>query len=242
MVKVSTSIFMMPCVTLMMFQPLISLSAEYFKIANRESLALVLHRNLSINAAHVISENDVVDREVQEMAAHMDQQRKLRYGTQNLKLPISNYKLFPFVVQAPILELKTLPEHLKYAYLGDKETLPVIISNKLSEKEEFELIRILKEYKTTIGWTIADINGLSPSLCMHKILMEDDYKPSREAQHRLNSPMMEILVAPEDQGKRLSPAFSGHSRIGVCPLDSATHMLPLKGVWLVSFLSMSKVL
>ncbi|XP_023758859.1 uncharacterized protein LOC111907324 [Lactuca sativa] len=110
------------------------LSAEYFKITNCESLALVLHRNLSINAAQVISENYVVDREVQEMAAHMDQQRKLRYGTQTLKLPISNSKLFPSVVQAPILELKTLPEHLKYAYLGEEEALPVIISNKLLEK------------------------------------------------------------------------------------------------------------
>ncbi|KAL7606731.1 uncharacterized protein LOC111889056 [Lactuca sativa] len=127
------------------------LSAKYFEIANCESLALVLHRNLSINAAQVISKNYVVDREVQEMATHMDQQRKLRYGNQTLKLPISNSKLFPSVVQAPILELKTLPEHLKYAYLGENETLPVIISNKLSEKEELELIKILKEYKSAIG-------------------------------------------------------------------------------------------
>nr|KAJ0195348.1 hypothetical protein LSAT_V11C700386330 [Lactuca sativa] len=98
------------------------LFAKYFKIANHESLALVFHINLSINAAQY-----VVDKEVQEMAAHMDQLRKLRYGTQTLKLPISNSKLFPSVVQAPILELKTLPEHLKYAYLGERETLPIII-------------------------------------------------------------------------------------------------------------------
>ncbi|KAL7587997.1 hypothetical protein Lser_V15G36806 [Lactuca serriola] len=96
-------------------------------------------------------------------------------------------------LQAPIFELKTLPAHLKYAYLGEKETLPVIISNKLSEKEEFELIRILKEYKSAIGWNIADIKGLSPSLCMHKILMEEDYKSSQEAQRRLNPPMMEVV-------------------------------------------------
>ena len=111
----------------------------------------MLHRNLSINATQVISENYVVDREVQEMAAHMDQKRKLRYGTQTLKLPISNSNIFPSVVQAPILELKTLPEHLKYTYIGEKETLPVIISNKLSEKEELELIRTLKEYKSEMG-------------------------------------------------------------------------------------------
>ncbi|XP_023762279.1 uncharacterized protein LOC111910677 [Lactuca sativa] len=95
------------------------LSAEYFEISNRESLELVLHKNLSINAAQVISENYVVDREVQEMAAHMDQQRKLSYGTQTRKLPIYNSKLFPSIVQAPIVELKTAPEHLKFAYLGE---------------------------------------------------------------------------------------------------------------------------
>nr|KAJ0217469.1 hypothetical protein LSAT_V11C300153690 [Lactuca sativa] len=133
------------------------LSAKYFEIANHESLALVLHGNMYINATQVLSENYVVDSEVQDMSPHMDQQRKLRYGTQTLKLPVSKSKLFPSVVQAPILELKTLPEHLKLAYLGEKETLPVIISNKLSEKEESELIRILKEYKSVIGWTIADI-------------------------------------------------------------------------------------
>jgi len=33
----------------------------------------------------------------------------------------------------PSLELKTLPEHLKYAYLGGKETLPVIIASHLTE-------------------------------------------------------------------------------------------------------------
>nr|KAJ0208634.1 hypothetical protein LSAT_V11C400218340 [Lactuca sativa] len=88
-----------------------------------------------------------------------------------------NSKLFPSIVKAPILEMKTLPEHLKYAYLGEKETLPVIISNMLSEKEELELIEILKEYKSETGWTIVDIKGLILSLCMHKILMEKDYKP-----------------------------------------------------------------
>lgn len=100
------------------------------------------------------------------MTSHMDQQRKLRYDNQTLKLRVSNSKFFPFVLKAPKLELKTHPGHLKYAYLGEKETLPVIIHNKLSEKEEFELISILKQYKNTIGWTIVDIKGLSLSLCM----------------------------------------------------------------------------
>ena len=34
----------------------------------------------------------------------------------------------------PSLELKALPEHLKYAYLGGKDTLPFIIASHLTEQ------------------------------------------------------------------------------------------------------------
>lgn len=123
----------------------------------------------------------------------MDQQRKLMYDTQILKLLESNSKILSSIVKSPILELKVLPEHLKYTYLGEKEAPPIIISNNLSENEESDLIEILKQYKNVIGWTIADIKGLNPFLCMQKILMEEDFKPSREAQRRLDRAMMEVV-------------------------------------------------
>ncbi|KAL0446417.1 UNVERIFIED_CONTAM: RNA-directed DNA polymerase [Sesamum latifolium] len=50
-----------------------------------------------------------------------------------------------------------------------------------------------KDPGEAIGWTIADIKGLSPSTCMHRILLEEGTKPSREAQCRLNPPMMEVV-------------------------------------------------
>nr|KAJ0199058.1 hypothetical protein LSAT_V11C600327370 [Lactuca sativa] len=111
----------------------------------------------ALNFIDVLSEKYVIEKQVHEMTTYMDQQRKLRYDNQILKLPDSNSKIFPSVRQAPILEMKTLPEHLKYAFLGEEETLQAIISNKLSEKEEYELTGILKQYKNAIGWTIADI-------------------------------------------------------------------------------------
>ncbi len=49
------------------------------------------------------------------------------------------------------------------------------------------------EHKEAMGWTIADIKGISPNLCSHKILMEEDAKPKRDAQRRLNPPMMEVV-------------------------------------------------
>ncbi|XP_027124316.2 uncharacterized protein [Coffea arabica] len=94
---------------------------------------------------------------------------------------------------APEVELKPLPEHLKYAYLGEKWTLPVIISSKLSPREEDKLLRVLREHKEAIGWTIADIKGISPSVCMHRIRLEEDARPIRQPQRRLNPIMMEVV-------------------------------------------------
>ena len=44
-----------------------------------------------------------------------------------------------------------------------------------------------------IGWTLADIKGISPSTVMHRILMEDDARSSIDAQRRLNPPMKEVV-------------------------------------------------
>ncbi|CAN6572937.1 unnamed protein product [Malus baccata var. baccata] len=96
-------------------------------------------------------------------------------------------------VQPPNLELKALPEHLKYAYLGVDSSLPVIIAADLSSTEEDKLLRILRSYQDAIGWTIADIKRIIPKICMHKILMEDGVKPAINAQRRLNLIMKEVV-------------------------------------------------
>ncbi|GAU46944.1 hypothetical protein TSUD_180480 [Trifolium subterraneum] len=91
------------------------------------------------------------------------------------------------------LELKTLPPHLKYAFLEDKDKKPVIISNSLSKGEEERLIQVLKDNKEAIGWALSDLKGISPSYCMHSIMMEDDYKPVAQPQRRLNPTMKEVV-------------------------------------------------
>ncbi|KAK9017028.1 hypothetical protein V6N11_079515 [Hibiscus sabdariffa] len=124
---------------------------------------------------------------------------------------------------APQVELKELPTHLKYAFLGDNNTLPVIVSNKLSKREEDDLVEVLRIHKEAIGWTIADIKGLSPSTCMHKIKVEEDAKPSPKGQRRLNPPMMEVSSKYrwhlKIKRKRRSHALSEHSPIDACPSD-----------------------
>ncbi|CAN6695212.1 unnamed protein product [Malus baccata var. baccata] len=108
-------------------------------------------------------------------------------------IPISTNKLLSSIIQAPVLELKPLPSHLKYIFLGENETLPAIISSSLTAQEEEKLVRVLKEFKSALGWTLADIKGISPTTCMHHIFLEEGAKPTIEAQRRLNPPMMEVV-------------------------------------------------
>ena len=73
----------------------------------------------------------------------------------------------PSVEQPPKMEQKPLPSHLKYAYLGIASTLPVIISASLTELEEEKLLRVLRDHKNELGWSLADLKGIRPSMCMH---------------------------------------------------------------------------
>ena len=79
----------------------------------------------------------------------------------------------PSIKVPPELELKQLPSHLKYAFLGKNSTLLVIISASLPKEKEEDLIEVLKTHKEVIGWTMADIKGVSPHICQHKILLEN---------------------------------------------------------------------
>ncbi|CAN6547333.1 unnamed protein product [Malus baccata var. baccata] len=129
-----------------------------------------------------------------EVVAALESSPKLdgKYTTRE-SIPISTNKLLPSIIQAPILELKPLQSHLKYIFLGENETLPAILSSSLTAQEEEKLLRVLKEFKSALGWTLADIKGISPTTCMHHIFLEEGAKPTREAQRRLNPPMMEVV-------------------------------------------------
>ena len=99
----------------------------------------------------------------------------------------------PSIEQPLKMEQKPLPSHLKYAYLGVESTLPVIISVSLTTLEEQNLLRVLRDHKHALGWSLADLKGIRPSMCMHRILLEDGHKPSVEAQRRLNPTMKEVV-------------------------------------------------
>ena len=55
-----------------------------------------------------------------------------------------------------------------------------------SKDQEERLLEVLQGRKEAIGWSLLDPKGIDPSLCTHRIFREDDSRPSREAQMRLN--------------------------------------------------------
>ncbi|KAL4363177.1 hypothetical protein GQ457_04G023060 [Hibiscus cannabinus] len=87
--------------------------------------------------------------------------------------------------------------------------------------QEERLIAILRQHKEALGWTIADIKGISPTICMHKILLEDDHKPTVDAQRRLNQAMKDVML-DRLAGKQFYcflDGYSGYNQIAIAPED-----------------------
>ncbi|GKA70574.1 reverse transcriptase domain-containing protein [Tanacetum coccineum] len=97
------------------------------------------------------------------------------------------------IEEPPELELKDLPSHLEYAYLEGTDKLPVIIAKSLKDDEKEALLKVLKSHKRAIAWKITDIKGIDPRFCTHKILMEEDYKPTVQSQRRVNPKIHEVI-------------------------------------------------
>ncbi|RVW45814.1 Retrovirus-related Pol polyprotein from transposon 17.6 [Vitis vinifera] len=95
--------------------------------------------------------------------------------------------------ETPKLNLKPLPMELKYTYLEENRKCPVVISSSLTTPQEVCLLEVLKRCKKAIGWQISDLKGISPLVCTHHIYMEEEAKPIRQPQRRLNPHMQEMV-------------------------------------------------
>ena len=63
--------------------------------------------------------------------------------------PTSSLK--PFIEQTSVLEIKLLPSHLEYAYLGESETFHIIISSSLIDDKKERLLKVLHNHKRALG-------------------------------------------------------------------------------------------
>jgi len=96
-------------------------------------------------------------------------------------------------ISPPYLELKPLPDSLKYAFLGLNESLLVITASDLDRDQEDKLIALLRQNKEVIGWNLGDIKGITPSIVQHKIHLEDNAKLHQDHQRHLNPTLQEVI-------------------------------------------------
>ena len=74
------------------------------------------------------------------------------------------------------LVLKELPKHLKYAFLGEERSKPIILAADLTVEKEHKVVKSMRKRKEATAWLVEDLKGVSPSVCMHKIIMEENAK------------------------------------------------------------------
>ena len=94
--------------------------------------------------------------------------------------------------ESPKLNLKPFPNDLKYAHLKEDKYL-VVISSKLSYLQETSLLEVLIKCKEATRWSIFYLKGISPLVCTHHIYLEENAKPIRQPQRRLNPHMQEVV-------------------------------------------------
>ena len=131
----------------------------------------------------------------------------------------------PSIENPPGLKLKDLPPHLEYAFLEGTNKLPVIISKDLKEEEKQRLLDVLKKHKSAIAWQISDIKGIDPRFCTHKILLDENAKPSVQQQRRVNPKIHEVIK--KEVIKLLDAGMI--YLISDSPWVSPVHCVPKKG-------------
>ena len=99
------------------------------------------------------SDSEELGEEVEEYVKWMDsfQPNRRKYYEpleENTQMSVPSFKQ-PY-------KMKQNPQrsHLRYAYLGDASTLPVIISASLTAAEEGKLLRVLRDHKDALGWSL----------------------------------------------------------------------------------------
>ncbi|XP_075475633.1 uncharacterized protein LOC142507907 [Primulina tabacum] len=85
--------------------------------------------------------------------------------------------------------------------LNESSSYSVIITSALTIDEKDRLLRVLREFKSALGWTISDIKGISSTICVHKILMQDSSWVSPMQVVPKKGGYNQIVIAPEDQEK-----------------------------------------
>ena len=90
---------------------------------------------------------------------------------------------------APKMELKPLPPHLMYEFLGPNRTFLITDSTKLNDARIEKVLCVFQKHRGVISYSIDDIKGISSSFCMHLIFINNEHRPFRQPQFHLNPNM-----------------------------------------------------
>nr|GEW33244.1 reverse transcriptase domain-containing protein [Tanacetum cinerariifolium] len=111
----------------------------------------------------------------------------IQLAGRSIKYPIGVYEnlldkisKFIFPVDFEVLEI-------------DEDELVLIILRGPSLPWQELLLEVLRNHKWVIAWSIADIKGIESSFCTHKIIMEDEFKPSIQPQRRVNPNIKDVV-------------------------------------------------
>ncbi|CAM8895881.1 unnamed protein product [Rhodiola kirilowii] len=123
------------------------------------------------------------------------------------------------------VELKALPTSLRYEFLGPNSTHPVIVNASLNELETSRLLHVLRKRRGAIGYSIDDLKGISPDICMHRITLDDDARPTRERLRRLNPTLGEVVFKEITRLREAGIIYAVPDSEWVSPI----HVVPKKG-------------
>ncbi|GJY70513.1 DNA-directed DNA polymerase [Tanacetum coccineum] len=123
-----------------------------------------------------------------------------------------------------------IEKSMKFSTPKDEECLSIDMILSLSSllltlKKKESLLKVLTQHKAALAWKVADIKGISPSFCTHKILMEDNFKPVVRNLSEDNPKVQDVVKA--EIVKLLDSGLI--YAISDSPWVSPIHVVPKKG-------------
>eukprot|EP00253_Pinus_taeda_P003091 PITA_03091 len=67
------------------------------------------------------------------------------------------------------------------------------INKNLEKSQQGELTKILQKHFTALAWEYTDMKGIHPKTCIHHIYIEENSKPMRQPQRRMNPNLRDIV-------------------------------------------------
>ncbi|XP_072071953.1 uncharacterized protein [Arachis hypogaea] len=107
-----------------------------------------------------------------------------------MRHPLENHSIF----RCDLID--NIVAEVHYAKLDEKHMIEENSEDptrELNPQQEEKLLCVLRKNKRAIGWSSADLVGISPQVCKHRIFLEEEARPVRQPQRRLNPTILEVV-------------------------------------------------